>query len=149
MKTYIAAIFSATALVSSVFALPASAGVDSTNVIEIINQDQQGGHLRLVTASKEGDKTLVTGLITTDHENRLPLGHIDVAAYSAQGKLIAETTASYAPKILTESSRRRGGLRFSTNALPKLPSDAVVKVAFHRNETPSNSKPKHNFNVAQ
>ena len=149
MKTNITAVFSATVLFASVLAMPASAGVNSTNTVEIINQDQQGGHLRMVSASQSSEGTLVTGLITADHENRLPLGHIDIAAYSVTGDLIAETTTSYAPQILTERSRNRGGLHFSSGALPSLPSDAIVKVAFHRNEAASSSVPQHTNNQAK
>ncbi len=144
MNTYFTALFSVTALVSSAFALPALAGEVSSYKVEVVNQGDTNTGFNSVYASQQGNNTEVVGRI----KGKPKAGHVDVAAYSVTGKLLAETTTGYSPTLVSSRVKKMGGPRFSTEALPVLPSDAVIKVAFHRDGDTS-SQPTHLANTAK
>lgn len=149
MKTSFASILSATVISATAFAsasivLPVSAGEISSYQVEVVNQGQKGNEFKSVYASQQGNSTEVFGRI----KGKPKSGHVDVAAYSSTGELLAEVTTGFSPNLLSSSRKKMGGPRFSTDALPVLPSDAVIKVAFHRDENTS-SMPKHRTNTAK
>ncbi|GAA3917010.1 hypothetical protein [Litoribacillus peritrichatus] len=149
MKTSFASVLSATAISVTAFAsvsltLPASAGEISSYQVEVVNQGQKGDGFKSVYASQQGNSTEVFGRI----KGKPKSGHVDIAAYSSSGELLAETTTGYSPSLLSSSRKKMGGPRFSTDALPVLPSDAVIKVAFHGDED-TGSAPQHRTNTAK
>ncbi|MFC3151772.1 hypothetical protein ACFOEK_12100 [Litoribrevibacter euphylliae] len=148
MKTSFVSIFSVAAISVTAFAsvsltFPASANEISYKV-EVVNQGQEGYEVKTVRASQQGNTTEVFGKL----KGKPKSGHVDIAAYSSSGELLAETTTSYFPSSLSSKRKKVGGARFSTDVLPKLPSDSVIKVAFHRDENTS-SMPKHRTNTAK
>ena len=116
--------------------------------IEVVNIDNQRWHLRQVTVNHTAAELTVFGRMDAHLRYGLPRGHVDIAAWSADNELIAETTADYSPRLLTRRASRKGGVRFSAK-LPALPGDTVIKVAFHRDEPQQRQKPVHDQTVAR
>lgn len=116
---------------------------------EVIKQAEQKWHFRNVAARSIDDITRISGRLTAASHIGLPRGHVDVAAFSPSGKLIAETTTEYSPASLTRSSKLEGGVRFSAEIEQTLPADSVIKVAFHRNESIARVNPAHTGNIAR
>ena len=117
--------------------------------IEVVNTENQRWHFRQVTVGHTDTELSVSGRIDAHLRYGLPRGHVDIAAWSADNnKLIAETTASYSPRLLTRRASRKGGVRFSAK-LPTLPADARIKVAFHRDEPQQPQNPVHDQTVAR
>lgn len=131
------------ALISSV-----QAGNNAPEV-EIVKTENQRWHFRQVTVSPTDKELTVFGRMNAHQRVGLPRGHVDIAAWSADNnKLIAETTTDYTPRLLTRRASRKGGVRFSAK-LPSLPADAVIKVAFHRDEPQQRQNPVHDQTVAR
>lgn len=117
--------------------------------VEIINPDTQRWHFRRVTVNPTDTGLAVSGRMDAQLRFGLPRGHVDIAAWSVDNnKLIAETTTAYSPRLLTRRVSRKGGVRFSAK-LPALPADAVIKVAFHRDEPQQPQNPVHDQTVAR
>lgn len=110
------------------------------------NQHWQIQHL---VASRVDGSVKVIGRVTTGLPMKLPRGHIDIAAYSPEGRLLLETTTNYVPEFLTHSMIKRGGLQFSAILGETLPADTLIKVAFHRNDPRDRAKPSHLENIAK
>lgn len=117
--------------------------------VEVVKQENQKWRFQRLNAFYADEKTKVSGRLTANQRFSLPSGHIDVAAYTPAGELIAETTTDYVPAILTHRMKKKGGVRFTATFDQALPSDAIVKVAFHRDEPRSKVNPSHNGNIAQ
>ncbi len=116
--------------------------------IEVVSSENQRWYFRQVTVNHSGDGLNISGRMNATQRFGLPNGHVDIAAWAADNKqLIAETTASYSPRILTWRALRKGGVRF-TAKLPILPPGARIKVAFHRDEPQKPSNPVHDQTVA-
>jgi hypothetical protein len=73
----------------------------------------------------------VRGYITSEHTFGLPQGYVDIAAYSSDGELVAQTTAKYFPKFLIYRARLKGKVRFFSDLTTELPPNSTIKVAFH------------------
>lgn len=117
--------------------------------VEVVKQENQKWRFQRLNAFYGDDETKVTGRLTAHLSSGLPRGHVDVAAYTPSGELIAETTTNYVPSLLTHTMKKKGGVRFTATFDKALPSDAIVKVAFHRDEPRSKVNPSHNGNIAQ
>lgn len=117
--------------------------------VEVTQQPNQQWQFQRLNAFTANNTTRVLGRLTTLQLTHLPRGHVDVAAFSATGELLAETTTDYTPSLLTHRARRRGGVRFSTTFEQSLPADSIIKVAFHRDEPQSKLKPLHAQNLAR
>lgn len=117
--------------------------------VEVVKQENQKWRFQRLNAFSSDDETKVTGRLTAHLPRGLPRGHVDVAAYTPSGELIAETTTNYVPSLLTHTMKKKGGVRFAATLGQELPSDAIVKVAFHRNEPRRKVNPSHNGNIAQ
>lgn len=114
--------------------------------VEIVKTENQRWHFRQVTVNHTDTELTVSGRMDANMRYGLPQGHVDIAAWSADNnKLIAEITTAYSPRSLTRRASRKGGVRFSAK-LPTLPANALIKVAFHRDE-PQN--PVHDQTVAR
>lgn len=116
--------------------------------IEIVNTDNQRWHFRQVIVNHIGTELTVSGRLNASTRYGLPHGHVDIAAWSADNTLIAETTTDYSPRLLTKRASQKGGVRFSAK-LPPLPADARIKVAFHRDEPQQPQNPVHDHTVAR
>lgn len=116
--------------------------------VEIINTDNLRWHFRRVAVNYTDTGLAVSGRMDAQLRFGLPRGHMDIAAWSADNKLIAETTTDYSPRLLTRRVSRKGGVRFSEE-LPSLPADAVIKVAFHRDVPQQRQNPVHDQTVAR
>jgi len=117
--------------------------------LEVVKQPNQRWIIKRLIVFPRNDITRISGRLTAHTRIGLPKGHIDIAAYSPSGDLIVETTANYTPSILTRRKKRKGGLRFAAEFSEKLPTDSVIKVAFHRNVLQQKKKPIHRDTIAQ
>jgi len=134
-------------LFSTLVAAPVFAN-ESYNT-EVVKQNDNRWKIQRVIAYSRQEGTRVSGRITAINRFGLPHGHIDIAAYSPSGELLVQTTTDYTPSILTRKKKRKGGVRFAANLTEKLPSNSIVKVAFHRNEQRPSSGPEHSANIAR
>jgi hypothetical protein len=117
--------------------------------VEVVKQENQKWRFQRLNAFYADEKTTVSGRLTANQHFSLPSGHIDVAAYLPSGELIAETTTNYVPAILTHRIKKKGGVRFATTFDQAMPSDAIIKVAFHRDEPLLKVSPSHSENIAR
>lgn len=120
-----------------------------TYPVEVVKQENQKWRFQRLSAFNANDKTKVSGRLTAQQRFGLPMGYIDIATYRPSGDLIAETTTDYVPAILTHTMRKKGGVRFSAAFDKPLPSDVVVKVAFHRDPPSIKVTPSHSGNIAK
>ncbi|MBK8971902.1 MAG: hypothetical protein IPM37_11205 [Hahellaceae bacterium] len=127
----------------------ASAWAGEKYPVEIVPQPDQEWRFQRLMAYSADNATKVSGRLTSNLPIGLPRGHVDVAAYTKSGELIAETTTDYAPAILTHIMKKKGGVRFSATFEKPLPSDAMVKVAFHRDLPSTKVNPSHSGNIAK
>ncbi len=136
-----------TALLVGIFtAAPAWASLSYT--IEATEQSASSWHFQQLMASQKGQDVRIHGRLTATRPYSLK-GHIDIAAYSPDGHLLAATTTSYIPSLLTYTARRKGGLYFSADLAGTLPTGSIVKVAFHREQSPDRLSPAHSGNIAR
>ncbi len=133
-------------LVGILTAAPAWASPSYT--IEATKQPASGWHFQQLMASQTDQDVRIHGRLTANRPYSLK-GHIDIAAYSSDGNLLAATTTSYIPSLLTYTARRKGGLYFTADLAGKLPPDSIVKVAFHREQSPGRLSPSHSGNIAR
>ncbi len=134
-------------LVGTLGAAPAWANESYTALA--VKQPSQSWYFQRLLASDNGEGIRVYGRLTAHTIFALPKGHVDVAAYSSKGDLLAATTTSYSPSLLTYRTKRRGGLHFSTELPGKLSPDSVVKVAFHRDEPQGHTIPTPKLTLAK
>ncbi len=134
------------ALLGSVLSLSAYAGQFG---VETIQQKNNNWRFQRIHVLPEADATVISGRLTAANRFRLARGHVDIAAFTPSGKLIAETTASYTPGILTRRMQRRGGLRFRATLDKQLPPGSIVKLAFHREPFIAPEPPAHQANIAR
>mgnify|MGYP001033758003 FL=1 len=138
MNKFLIALFISTCVFSTAWA-------DNISV-EVIQQPNQQWQFQRLNAFTSNNTISVLGRLTYRHSRYLPRGHVDVAAFSTTGELLATTTTDYTPSVLTRRAKRRGGVRFSTTFEQSLPADSIIKVAFHRDEPKSTLKPLHGQN---
>jgi len=117
--------------------------------VEVSKQPDQKWRFQRLTTFKVDDSVRISGRLTSSLPTWLPRGHVDIAAYSPSGELIAETTTDYVPAVLTHTMKKKGGVRFSATLDKALPADSVVKVAFHREELTVKTNPTHSGNIAR
>ncbi len=117
--------------------------------VEVSQQPDQKWHFQRLTAFTSDGLIHVSGRLNASLPIGLPRGHVDVAAYSSSGELLAETTTDYVPAMLTHTMKKKGGVRFSTALDKAIPDDAVIKVAFHREQSIVKTKPTHSGNIAR
>ena len=131
------------------FALASPALAKEALTTEIVKHPGQKWYFQDVTSYISDDKSRVSGRLTANTRFGLPRGHIDVAAYTPAGELLAEATTDYRPSTLTYKMRLKGGVRFSVDLPENLPADAVVKIAFHENERSHRLSSIHTENIAR
>lgn len=117
--------------------------------IETVKQDGIPWQFRQLKVFDSENETIVSGRLTASTRFGLPHGHVDIAVYSKTGERLVETTTNYVPSILTAQKKRKGGLRFSKKLEIKMPEDALIKIAFHKNEPRPPTSPPHAHTVAQ
>ncbi|MBR9910286.1 MAG: hypothetical protein GYB33_08040 [Gammaproteobacteria bacterium] len=117
--------------------------------VEVVKQENQRWRFQRLNAFQADNKTKVSGLLTAHQLFGLPRGHIDIAAFTPSGKLIAETTTNYVPAILSHKMKKKGGVRFTATFDQVLSPESIVKVAFHRDEPRPKVNPSHSGNIAQ
>ena len=121
-----------------------------TYSVKVVKQAEQKWLIQHLSAYSTDEGVRITGRLNSLHKKPgLPRGHVDVAAYSPSGELLAETTSDFIPGMVTRTQKKKGGLRFSASFKEKLPADAVLKVAFHREASQSRPKPVHSKTIAQ
>lgn len=129
-------------------AMTAGARAGDSFPVDVVKPQSQNWHFLRVLAVQSGDVVHVSGRMTAFKRHGLPKGHIDIAAYDADGRLLAETTTHYLPTLLTPEARRNGGVRFSARLEQRLPPGSRVSLAFHR-EKAVDSSPSHSGNIAR
>lgn len=142
MKLFIAIFF--TAMIS----WPTCADENNPISIEIIKNPPTAWQFRRVNTYVSDKGVRIKGRITANQRFGLPAGHVDIAAYSPSGELIAETTAEYTPRLLTYRTMRKGGVRFSAEITKVLPPSSTIKIAFHSKIPVTKQKPTHEKTIA-
>ncbi len=108
--------------------------------IAATKQPAQPWQFQRLMASQHDEGVRIHGRLTARRPYGLPKGYIDIAAYAPNGDLLAATTASHVPSLLTYRTKRKGGVYFTADLSEKIPLGSLVKVAFHR-EKPQTSPP--------
>jgi hypothetical protein len=137
-----------TAFLAGTF-IAAPAWASDSYTIEAAQQPAQSWYFQRLMASQNDDGLPIHGRLTASQQFDLPRGHIDIAAYSPNGDLLAETTTSYTPSLLTYRVKRQGGVHFSAGLTAKLPPGSVIKVAFHRDDPHPSLSPPHTGTIAR
>jgi len=132
--------------VASLSLLATSAWAAPVNV-EIVDTPNQRWQFHRVTASENNNALVISGRMTAPLMPR-PSGHVDVAAFSPDGKKLAETTTRHMPPPISPKRSRKGGVSFSATLPGPLPPGSVVKVAFHADPA-TNTALHHVANIAQ
>ncbi|MCG8312678.1 MAG: hypothetical protein MI976_05630 [Pseudomonadales bacterium] len=117
--------------------------------VEVAVQPGQRWHFQRLNAHQVNETFRVSGRLTSNLLMGLPRGHVDIAAYSPSGKLLAQTTTYYVPSLLTHTMRKKGGVRFTATLAQPIPPDAVIKVAFHKEQPKPQRRPAHSGNIAR
>ncbi len=104
---------------------------------------------KLTTFVREG-RVFVSGTIKK-RSVAAPLrhGHIDIAVYSPQGKLLSDTSAALTPSIITRRVQRGRGSRFEAELDIVPPADSVIKVIFRPGAIWRESKSDHDRYIAR
>lgn len=93
-------------LITILLAFNSSASAQSVSV-EAVTYPNQRWQINRLHASESNNGWVIRGRLNAHSYSNPPSGHIDVAAYSHDGKLLAETTSSYSPALLTPKMRKR------------------------------------------
>ena len=126
-----------------------SPSYSATYNTSVVTQPNQRWIFQRVSVSSAEDGTRVSGRLTAVRRTGLSKGHVDVAAFSPEGKLLAEVATRYSPSILTRKMKRRGGVHFSVDIPQHLPPNSTIKLSFHDNGVGSSSVPLHTMNIAR
>jgi len=124
-------------------------GDENKPTIEIVKPPSSAWRFSRVKTYANNEGVRVKGRMTASRSFGLPKGHIDIAAYKPNGQLITETTTTYSPRLLTNSVKRKGGVRFSTTVAKELPPNSTIKVAFHSQKLPTEQNPIHEKTIAR
>ena len=117
--------------------------------VEVIRLPDQRWIFQHVSVLQDGQGLKVSGRLIARTDSGLPSGHVDLAAFGPDGRLLEETTAAYQPGMLTPKIRKKGGVRFAARVANPLPEGSLIKVAFHRDVVSSaDEKPVHQVNIA-
>lgn len=135
-------------LLCTTFIVPASANNNSP-LLKIIKADYQRWHFSRLEFKQNKSDAIVSGRMTSSSRYGLPKGHIDIAVWSDEGDLMYETTTNYFPRSLSKRAFRKGGVRFSASVTTDIPTNAVIKIAFHQNQSEADLTPKHESNIAR
>jgi len=115
----------------------------------VVTQPNQRWTFQRVLAFSVEEGTRISGWLTAVRRMGLSKGHVDVAAFSPEGKLLAEVATRYSPSILTRKMKRRGGVHFSVDIPQQLPPHSTIKLSFHESDGGSSSEPLHTMNIAR
>ncbi len=135
-------------LLCTTFIAPASANNHSP-LLKIIKTDYQRWHFSRLQFEENKSDAIVSGRLTASSRYGLPKGHIDIAVWSDEGDLMYETTTNYFPPSPSKRAFRKGGVRFSASVPKAIPTNAVIKIAYHQNQLEAASPPKHESNIAR
>ena len=116
--------------------------------VEAVEIPYQRWYFKNLQVVEQDNVIQVKGKMNAINRSGLPSGHIDIAAYSPHGELVAETTTKYLPGALSKRTKRKGGVKFSAMFDQPIPAGSVFKVAFHKDDW-LESKPVHNENIAR
>jgi len=117
--------------------------------IAAAKQPAQQWQFQRLMASQHDEGVRVHGRLTASRPYGLPKGYIDIAAYSPDGELLAATTASHVPSLLTYRTKRHGGVYFTADLAEKLPPGSIVKVALHHEQPPTWLRLPRNGNIVR
>ncbi|ATI03715.1 hypothetical protein [Cycloclasticus sp. PY97N] len=126
-----------------------SSRANDRHQIEVSKQPDQKWRFQRLTTSTIDGSVKISGRLTANLPTWLTRGHVNIAAHSPSGELIAETTTDYVPAILTHNMKKKGGVRFSATRDKALPPGSVFKVAIHREEPIVKTNPTHSGNIAR
>jgi hypothetical protein len=133
-------------LVGRFIAAPAWASPSYTS--EAIQRPTRRWRFQHLMASQQDQGVRIHGRLTANRPYSLK-GHIDIAAYAPDGNLLATSTTAYIPSLLTCTAKRKGGLYFSADLAGELPPEAIVKVAFHRDQPATRLSPSLSGTIAR
>jgi len=142
MKLFIAV------FLTSLITFPALVSGNNSISIDVVKHPSKAWNFTNVKAYVRDEGVRVKGYITADHTFGLPKGHVDIAAYSPKGELIAETTSKYLPRKLVYKARLRGKVRFSADITEVLPPNSILKIAFHSEKPGTEPTTVHGKTVA-
>ncbi len=115
----------------------------SDYTIKTVKQPGQNLLFQYLVASPSENGAHVHGRINARMPFGLPKGHVDIAAYAPNGELLAESTSYYSPSSLTYQTKRKGGVRFSTELAGNIPTNSIIKIAFHQDPKELEQRPAH------
>ncbi|OUS00598.1 hypothetical protein A9Q81_10460 [Gammaproteobacteria bacterium 42_54_T18] len=144
---FLTAIVLSAALAAPVFANETSS-YGATFGTSVVTQPNQRWIFQRVSASTVEDGTRITGRLTAVRRKGLSKGHVDVAAFSPEGRFLAEAAADYSPSMLTRKMKRRGGVHFSVDIPQKLPLNSMIRLSFHETDVGIPSESLHTMNIA-
>ncbi len=113
----------------------------------IVTQPNQRWIFQRVSAIANDDGTKISGRLTAVRRAGLSKGHVDVAAFSPEGTLLAEDATHYSPSTLTRKMKSRGGVRFTIDFPQQLPRQSVIKLSFHENDQSTSIASLHAVNI--
>jgi hypothetical protein len=127
--------------------IPAWANENNSISVEVVKHPTSLWRFKRLRSFISDEGVRVKGHMSSIHRYGLPKGHIDIAAYSPNGELIAETTTGYTIKSFSNKAVFKGEARFTANFATPLPSNAIIKVAYHAKKRGAESNSEHDSNT--
>jgi len=84
---------------------------------------------------QDGDELIIRGSVKCHRFRGFSRGHIDIAIVGAEGDVLQSLNALYYPRIIPRKGGRES--RFHVHIPVKPPEGTVVRLAFHKVETPT------------
>ncbi len=145
--------FLTTIVLSAVLSAPVFANESSSYStsydVSVVTQPSQRWIFQRVSAISVEEGARITGRLTAIRYKGLSRGHVDVAAFSHEGRLLAEAATRYSPSVLTRKMKRKGGVHFSVDIPQQLPPKSTIKLSFHKDEIGSSPVSLHAMNIAR
>jgi len=132
-----------------IICLNACTAVQSPYKYQVIYPDTEHVKFTFLTTQEKNGSTQLQGSLF--HKPKSPVresGHIDIAIYSPDGKLLGETIAHYKTPINGNYEWSKTGVRFYAPLGIAVPPGSIIKLAFHVEKNPQNPLAEHGVNIA-
>jgi hypothetical protein len=133
----------------SIICLNACTTVQPQYKYQVIHPDTRHVKFTFLTSQDIHGSTRLQGSLF--HKPKSPVrkpGHIDIAIYSPDGKLLGETIAHCKTPINGNYEWSKTGVRFYAHLGMTPPSGSIIKLAFHVEKNPQNPPTEHGVNIA-
>lgn len=104
-------------------------------VVTVERVDPEKNCIARPHVSQNGDELVISGKVKCTRFRGFSRGHIDIAIVGAEGELLQSLSALYYPRIIPRKGGRESQFRVNLSLTP--PNGTVVRLAFHKVETPS------------